>query len=97
MRKVHESEETVGKTLTGGEKVVLKWEHPKNRRLTHMKRIKAACLEQTVQFLLKEDLPHEEAVKYAEAEYAHYLAQMDKTGRRTASWKNPCSRMAPFW
>ena len=43
-----------------------------------MKRIKAACLEQTVQFLLKEDLPHEEAVKYAEAEYAHYLAQMDK-------------------
>ena len=47
-----------------------------------MKRIKAACLEQTVQFLLKEDLPHEEAVKYAEAKYAHYLAQMDKN--RTA-------------
>ena len=47
-----------------------------------MKRIKAACLEQTVQFLLKEDLTHEEAVKYAEAEYAHYLAQMDKN--RTA-------------
>ena len=43
-----------------------------------MKRIKAACLEQTVHFLLKDDIPHDEAVKYAEAEYAHYLAQMDR-------------------
>ena len=43
-----------------------------------MKRIKAACLEQTVHFLLKDDMPHDEAVKYAEAEYAHYLAQMDR-------------------
>jgi len=43
-----------------------------------MKRIKAACLEQTVHFLLKEDLPREEAVRFAEAEYAHYLAQMDR-------------------
>ena len=43
-----------------------------------MKRIKAACLEQTAHFLLKDDMPHDEAVKYAEAEYAHYLAQMDR-------------------
>ena len=43
-----------------------------------MKRIKAACLEQTVHFLLKDDLPHDEAVKYAETEYAHYLTQLDR-------------------
>ena len=43
-----------------------------------MKRIKAACLEQTIHFLLKEDLPREEAVRFAEAEYTHYLAQMDR-------------------
>ena len=42
MHKVHESEGDSKTTLTGGEKEVLKWEHPKNRRLTHMKRIKAA-------------------------------------------------------
>jgi len=43
-----------------------------------MKRIKAACLEQTVCFMLKEDLPHAEAVRYVQAEYEHYLAQMDR-------------------
>jgi len=43
-----------------------------------MKRIKAACLEQTIHFILKEDLPHEEAVRYVEAEYEHYLAQMER-------------------
>lgn len=43
-----------------------------------MKRIKAACLEQTIHFILKEDLPREEAVRFVEAEYAHYLAQMDR-------------------
>ncbi len=43
-----------------------------------MKRIKAACLEQTIHFMLKEDLPREEAVQFVQAEYAHYLAQMDR-------------------
>ena len=47
-----------------------------------MKRIKAACLEQTIHFLLKDDLPREEAVKFVEAEYTHYLAQLDRN--RTA-------------
>lgn len=47
-----------------------------------MKRIKAACLEQTVHFQLKEDMPHGEAVKYAQAEFEHYLARMDRS--RTA-------------
>lgn len=44
-----------------------------------MKRIKAACLEQTIYFLLKDDLPHEQAVKFVEAEYDHYLAQMERS------------------
>lgn len=47
-----------------------------------MKRIKAACLEQTIHFMLKDDLPHEEAVRYVQAEYEHYLAQMERN--RTA-------------
>ena len=41
-----------------------------------MKRIKAACLEQTIHFMLKEDLPHDEAVQFVKAEYEHYLAQL---------------------
>ena len=40
-----------------------------------MKRIKAACLEQTVHFQLKEEMPREEAEKTARLEYAHYLEQ----------------------
>ena len=43
-----------------------------------MKRIKAACLEQTIHFQLKEDLPRQQAEEFAEAEYAHYLAQMER-------------------
>ena len=43
-----------------------------------MKRIKAACLEQTIHFTLKDDLSHEEAVQFVQAEYAHYLAQLDR-------------------
>ena len=47
-----------------------------------MKRIKAACLEQTVHFQMKEELPREEVVKYVQAEYEHYLAQMDRSRTR---------------
>ena len=43
-----------------------------------MKRIKAACLEQTIHFKLKEDLPHDEAVQFVKAEYEHYLAQLER-------------------
>ena len=41
-----------------------------------MKRIMTACLEQTVHFLIKEDLPHEAAVRAVRAEYEHYQNQM---------------------
>ena len=44
-----------------------------------MKRIKAACLEQTVHFQLKEEMPREAAEKTARLEYAHYLEQMNRS------------------
>ncbi len=37
-----------------------------------MKRIKAACICQTLHFMLKEDLPHDEAVRLVQAELAQY-------------------------
>ena len=43
-----------------------------------MKRIKEACLLQTIHFQLKEDLPHGDAVQAVRAEVAHYKAQMDR-------------------
>lgn len=45
---------------------------------TPMKRIKAACLEQTVHFLLKDELPREAAEKAVRQEYVHYLEQMNR-------------------
>ena len=46
-----------------------------------MKRIKAACVEQTVHFELKEDLEHVEAVKMVRAEVESYKTQLRR--RRT--------------
>lgn len=37
-----------------------------------MKRIKAACICQTLHFMLKEGLPHDEAVRLVQAELAQY-------------------------
>lgn len=37
-----------------------------------MKRIKAACLCQTLHFMLKEDIPQNEAVRLVQAELAQY-------------------------
>ena len=42
-----------------------------------MKRIKEACLLQTVHFQLKEDLGHDAAVQAVREELAHYKAQLD--------------------
>ena len=44
-----------------------------------MKRIKAACLEQIIHFRLKDDLPRDQAVKFVEAEYTRYLAQLERS------------------
>ena len=47
-----------------------------------MKRVKAACLLQTLHFQLKEDLEHEQAVETVHNELAHYKAQLERN--RTA-------------
>lgn len=43
-----------------------------------MKRIQSACLEQTIRFVMKDDIPREEARQMVQAEYRHYLEKMDR-------------------
>ena len=43
-----------------------------------MKRVKAACICQTLHFLLKEDVEHSYAVKLVQEEVAHYKATMER-------------------
>lgn len=43
-----------------------------------MKRIKAACLEQTIHFQLKDGIPPELAKQQVRQEYETYKAQMDR-------------------
>lgn len=47
-----------------------------------MKRIKAACLLQTVHFLLKEDMPRDVAVTAVKNEIAQYKAQMERNNTK---------------
>lgn len=42
-----------------------------------MKRIKAACLEQTLHFQLKDDIEHDEAVRLVQEEYEQYKRKLD--------------------
>ena len=43
-----------------------------------MKRVKAACITQTLHFLLKEDVPHDYAEKLVSEEVKKYKEQLDK-------------------
>ena len=43
-----------------------------------MKRIKAACIRQTLHFLLKEDINHDLAVKLVREEVDKYKMQLDR-------------------
>lgn len=43
-----------------------------------MKRVKAACITQTLHFLLKEDVPRDYAVKLVNEEVKKYKEQLDK-------------------
>ena len=43
-----------------------------------MKRIKAACICQTLHFLLKDDLEHDYAVQTVQQEVAHYKAGLER-------------------
>lgn len=47
-----------------------------------MKRIKAACLTQTIHFQLRDNLPHDAAVQAVQMEYEQYKRTMDHNGTR---------------
>ncbi len=47
-----------------------------------MKRIKSACLIQTMRFAMKDDLPREEAARLARREYDHYKASLERNRTR---------------
>ncbi|MDD5864482.1 MAG: hypothetical protein PUD80_07605 [Firmicutes bacterium] len=43
-----------------------------------MKRVKAACICQTLHFMLKEDIDHDFAVKLVKEEVEHYKKNLDR-------------------
>lgn len=47
-----------------------------------MKRVKAACITQTLHFLLKEDLGHDYAVRMVQAEVEKYKKQLERSGNK---------------
>lgn len=47
-----------------------------------MKRVKAACITQTLHFLLKEDLGHDYAIKLVQEEVARYKRQLNQSGTK---------------
>lgn len=47
-----------------------------------MKRVKAACICQTLHFMLKEDMEHARAVEQVQAEVAHYKRTLERSGVR---------------
>ena len=44
-----------------------------------MKRVKAACICQTLHFMLKDDLGHDDAVKLVQNEVAKYKTSLDRS------------------
>ena len=47
-----------------------------------MKRVKAACITQTLHFLLKEDIGHDYAVKLVKEEVEKYKKQLERSGTK---------------
>ena len=43
-----------------------------------MKRIKAACICQTLHFMLKEDIPHEVAVRQVKEDFEKYKTTLER-------------------
>ena len=44
-----------------------------------MKRVQAACLNQTIHFQLKEDIGHDDAINNIKEEYANYKAVLERS------------------
>ncbi len=47
-----------------------------------MKRVKAACITQTLHFMLKEDFDHEYAVKAVREEVTRYKHHLERSGAK---------------
>ncbi|MGN1148874.1 MAG: hypothetical protein ACI4TB_10645 [Lachnospiraceae bacterium] len=47
-----------------------------------MKRVKAACITQTLHFMLKEDVGHDYAVKMVQEEVEKYKKHLDRSGTK---------------
>lgn len=47
-----------------------------------MKRVKSACLCQTIHFMLKEDMPHGDACKLVEEDAAQYQKSLERNHTR---------------
>ena len=47
-----------------------------------MKRVKAACICQTLHFMLKEDVAHDYAVRLVQDEVAHYKKTLERNQSR---------------
>lgn len=47
-----------------------------------MKRVKAACICQTLHFILKEDVAHDDAVRLVQDEVAHYKKNLERNHTR---------------
>lgn len=47
-----------------------------------MKRVKAACITQTLHFMLKEDIGHDFAVKLLDEEIKKYKTGLEKSGTK---------------
>lgn len=47
-----------------------------------MKRVQSACICQTLHFVLKEEIPHDEAVSLVNTEVEKYKTDLEKSGSR---------------
>lgn len=47
-----------------------------------MKRVKAACICQTLHFMLKEEVAHDDAVRLVQDEVAHYKKNLERNHTR---------------
>ena len=69
--------------LTKAGRQVLKWGYSKGNEkgdFCEMKRVKYACLSQTIHFTLSDKLPHQDAVTAAVEERRRCLEEMERRG-----------------
>ncbi len=52
------------------------------RKVITMKRVKSACICQTLHFMLKEDIDHALAARQVAEEVEHYKATLEKSGTK---------------